>query len=95
MATDVHTCDSSLTQDERMLLLLRDELYEGDWDELVQDLQDRLNGRPHLFDIQPASPRLQETIRLHLQIIQRLRERETQGSAGSADGVSNPVAPPG
>ncbi len=67
-----------LTEDERMLVLLRDELYEGDWDEFVQDLQDRLEGRPHLFDIQPASPRLRETIRQHLQLIERLRELETR-----------------
>lgn len=59
-----------------MLVLLRDELYEGNWDDFVQDLHDRLTGRPHLFDIQPASIRLQETIRHHLQLIDRLRGLE-------------------
>lgn len=68
--------DVKLSEDERMLILLRDELYEGNWDDFIEDLQDRLNGRPHLFDIQPASARLQETIRQHLHMIQRLRELE-------------------
>lgn len=66
----------ALSEDEQMLLLVRDELYEGNWDDFVQDLQDRLSGRPHLFDIQPASARLQDTIRQHLRMIERLRELE-------------------
>jgi hypothetical protein len=66
----------ALTDDEQMLVLLRDELYEGNWDDFVQDLRDRLAGSPHLFDIEPASARLQETIRHHLHLIEHLRELE-------------------
>ncbi len=68
----------SLTEDEQMLVLLRDELYEGSWDDFVGDLQDRLAGRPHVFDIGPASSHLQDTIRQHLRLIERLRELESR-----------------
>jgi len=66
----------SLTEEEQMLVLLRDELYEGSWDDFVQDLNDRLANKPHVFDIIPASPRLQETIREHLRLIGKLRQLE-------------------
>jgi len=88
--------ECSLTEDERMLVLLRDELYEGNWDDFVQDLKDRLANKPHVFDIVPASPRLQETIREHLRLIDKLRRWEateqidlaTRLSAGSAGPAS-------
>ena len=70
------TSNATLTEEERMLVLLRDELYEGDWNDFAQDLRDRLEGKPHVFEIQPASPRLQDTIRRHLQLITALHQRE-------------------
>lgn len=42
---------NSLLPEDRMLILLRDELYEGRWDLLQQDLQDRLAGRPFVFKL--------------------------------------------
>ena len=41
----------SLTREERMLVVLKRELYEGDWDEMVADLQARLEGRPYIFKL--------------------------------------------
>lgn len=84
----------SLSEEERMLVLLRDELYEGSWDEFVQDLEDRLAARPHLFDITPASPRLRETIRHHLRLIEKLREYEARTGFDLARGLDDPAAPP-
>jgi hypothetical protein len=75
----------SLSDEEQMLVLLRDELYEGNWDEFVRDLRDRLDGRPHIFDTAPASTRLQETIRSHLQMIDELRKFETRHRVNLGD----------
>ncbi len=61
-----------------MLLALRDELYEGRWELFERDLQARLEGRPHVYEIGPVTDRLRETIQEHLRLIQGLRERELQ-----------------
>jgi len=41
----------SLTSEERMLVVLKHELYEGSWDEMVADLRARLEGRPYIFKL--------------------------------------------
>lgn len=38
-----------LTDEDRMLIRLREELYEGRWDTMLADLNDRLHGRPYIF----------------------------------------------
>ena len=38
---------ASLTPEERLLVRIKAELYEGSWDELVADLEARLSGRPY------------------------------------------------
>ena len=40
-----------MTKEDRMLVVLKRELYEGDWDEMVADLQARLEGRPYIFKL--------------------------------------------
>jgi hypothetical protein len=42
---------ASLTEEERMLIELRDELYDGSWESMLQDLDDRLKGRPYIFKL--------------------------------------------
>ena len=37
------------TREERMLVVLKHELYDGDWDEMEADLRARLEGRPYIF----------------------------------------------
>lgn len=76
-----------------MLILLRDELYEGSWDDFVQDLRDRLEGKPHVFETAPASPRLRDTIRSHLRMIDDLRAIENRHKLNLADRL--PDARPG
>ena len=70
--TDVAAFLSGLGQGERTLLLLRDELYGGSWDELVADLEARQNRKPFVF-------KLNSRIEEDLERIQKLRafERET------------------
>ncbi|MCB9894406.1 MAG: hypothetical protein H6839_08150 [Planctomycetes bacterium] len=40
-----------LSEEAKMLLVLRDELYMGSWDKMVDDLKNRLKGRPYIFKL--------------------------------------------
>ncbi|NRA74934.1 MAG: hypothetical protein HRU16_03255 [Planctomycetes bacterium] len=54
-----------LPSQERTLLVLREELYEGSWDEMKVDLESRLNKGPHVFE-------LAEKIEADMERIERL-----------------------
>jgi len=41
----------SLTGEERLLVTLRDELYEGSWNDMIADLRNRLEGKPYVFKL--------------------------------------------
>ena len=58
-----------MTSEERMLVVLRHELYEDKWEEMVADLTARLEGRPYIF-------KLVHRIEDDLRRIKRLREFE-------------------
>jgi len=40
-----------LTESERMLVVLRDGLYDGEWEAILGDLRARLAGRPYIFKL--------------------------------------------
>jgi len=40
-----------LTPEEKMLVILKGELYEGDWASMLEDLRNRLAGRPYIFKL--------------------------------------------
>lgn len=61
----------SLTREERMLVVLKRELYEGQWDEMIADLRARLAGGPYIF-------KLANRIEDDLERIERLRSFENQ-----------------
>jgi hypothetical protein len=42
---------ASLTVEERLLVRVKNELYGGSWDELVTDLEARLQGRPYVLKL--------------------------------------------
>jgi hypothetical protein len=69
-----------MTNEERMLVVLRHELYEGSWDEMDKDLRARLEGRPYIF-------KLAHRIADDLERIQRLREFERSHSINLTDYV--------
>ena len=41
----------ALTHEEKLLLILRDDLYGGSWSRMAQDLSDRLKGKPYIFKL--------------------------------------------
>ncbi len=67
----------SLSPEEEQLIILRDFLYEGDWEEMLQDLRDRQGGKPFIFKLKT---RIDEDI----QRIEKLRayERSNQVDLG-------------
>ena len=69
-----------LTPEERMLIVLKRELYEGSWDEMVDDLQARLEGRPYIF-------KLAHRIADDLERIGRLRRFEQTHDVDLSDPV--------
>ena len=68
----------SLTPEEKVLIRVRDTLYEGSWDELEADLRARLGGKPYIFKL---ATRIEED----LARIERLRgfERESGADVGT------------
>ena len=79
---------ASITEAERMLVVLKRELYEGSWDEMVADLKARLEGRPYIF-------KLAHRITDDLERIERLRAFERHHRTDLADYVElEPPADP-
>ena len=78
----IETCPSNgadrflLTDDHRMLLQIRDTLYEGSWEDFIRDLEARAAGRPHVFELVPASDKMKATIAGHLRMIDEMRKWE-------------------
>jgi hypothetical protein len=62
---------ASLSEEEIMLLRLRDELYGGRWGAMLADLNDRLQGKPYVFKL---AHRIQDDI----ERIERLNRFERQ-----------------
>lgn len=40
-----------LSPEQTMLLVLKRELYDGNWQAMIADLQHRLEGKPHVFTL--------------------------------------------
>lgn len=70
-----------MSSEERMLVVLKRELYEGSWDEMVADLKARLEGRPYIF-------KLAHRIADDLDRIARLRAFEQQENVDLGDYVN-------
>ncbi len=73
-----------MTTEQRMLVVLKRELYEGSWDEMETDLKARLEGRPYIF-------KLAHRIADDLERIERLREVERAWDIDLCDYVKMPL----
>ena len=74
-----------LSEEERMLILLREELYEGSWEAMLSDLRNRLEGRPYIIKL---------ATRIHDDIsrIEQLRAFEEEHATNLGDYVSPPAS---
>jgi hypothetical protein len=68
----------SLTKDERILIAIRDELYNNSWERMLEDLEDRLRGRPYIF-------KLTSRIRDDIKRIKKLKSYEEKHNVNLAD----------
>jgi hypothetical protein len=85
--------DFPLTDEQRMLLRIRDTLYEGSWEDFVRDLQARAQGRKHVFETVTDSPCMKATIASHMVMIDNLRAWEARhGRSLSCDGQGGAAA---
>jgi hypothetical protein len=78
MHTDTPSAGETMPLDDerRMLLRMRDTLYEGSWTDFVHDLDARATDRPHVFATVPASDEMRATIARHLDLISEMSEWE-------------------
>ncbi len=58
-----------LTPEQKLLLVLKRELYDGNWDQMVADLKNRMNGRPYVL-------RLSNRIEDDLERIEQMSQME-------------------
>ena len=49
-----------LTEEHRMLVVLKSQLYGGRWEPMLEDLKNRLEGKPYIFKL---ANRIQDDIR--------------------------------
>ncbi len=42
---------NSLSQEQRMLVVLKSQLYGGSWEPMLDDLRNRLAGKPYIFKL--------------------------------------------
>ena len=40
-----------LSEEQRMLVVLKSQLYDGKWDAMIDDLKNRLAGKPYIFKL--------------------------------------------
>ncbi|MHC4982347.1 MAG: hypothetical protein ACYTF6_04160 [Planctomycetota bacterium] len=77
----------SMSSEERMLVVLNRELYDGAWEEMMADLKARLEGGPFIF-------KLAHRITDDLGRIEKLREFERSTGVALIDYVEPKEKPP-
>lgn len=85
---DVQRFIDRLTNKERMLVVLKHELYQGSWQAMADDLQARLTGGPYVF-------KLANRIEDDLARIDYLRAFERRASVDLSDFITLENADPG
>ena len=77
---------SSLSREERLLVVLRDEIYGGSWRRIRKDLTDRLKGRPYVLKL---AGRIEEDLKR----IKKIAEYEKTHEIDIAEFVPRKEAP--
>lgn len=69
-----------LSDEHRMLVLLKNQLYGGSWEPMIDDLQNRLAGKPYIF-------KLVNRIRDDIDRIEEMQQFESDHKVDLADYV--------
>ena len=71
-----------LSEEQRMLVVLKAQLYGGAWEPMLDDLRNRLAGKPYIFKL---ANRIQDDI----ERIERMSEFEAEHNIDLADYVDS------
>ncbi len=71
---------NSLSEEQRMLVVLKSQLYDGIWEPMLDDLQNRLTGKPYIFKL---ANRIQDDI----ERIEQMQKFESEHNIDLADYV--------
>jgi hypothetical protein len=74
---------AGLSDEQRMLVILKKQLYDGSWEPMLDDLQNRLAGKPYIF-------KLANRIKDDIERIEQMRKFEQEHSVDLADHVELP-----
>lgn len=80
MSLPVDAFVASLDEPHRMLVVLKAQLYGGRWEPMLEDLQNRLEGKPYIF-------KLANRIRDDVERIRLLQKFEKDNEVDLADYV--------
>jgi len=69
-----------LSDEHRILVVLKAQLYDGTWEPMLDDLRNRLTGKPYIFKL---ANRIQDDIRR----IEEMQEFEAEHNIDMADYV--------
>jgi hypothetical protein len=72
-----------LSEEHRMLIALKSQLYGGTWEPMLDDLRNRLAGKPYIF-------KLANRIKDDIEHIEEMQEFETEHNVDLADYVELP-----
>ena len=72
-----------LSEESCMLIILKAQLYEGSWEPMLDDLKNRLKGKPYIFKL---ANRIQDDI----ERIEQISQFESEHNIDLADFVKMP-----
>ena len=72
-----------LSDEQRMLVVLKAQLYDGTWEPMLDDLRNRLAGKPYIF-------KLANRIKDDIERIEQMQKFETEHNIDLADYVDLP-----
>lgn len=73
---------SGLSDERRMLVVLKAQLYDGTWEPMLDDLRNRLTGKPYIFKL---ANRIQEDI----ERIEQMAQFEDEHNIDLADYIDS------
>jgi hypothetical protein len=74
---------NGLSEEHRMLIVLKAQLYDGTWEPMLDDLRNRLAGKPYIFKL---ANRIQDDI----ERIEQMQEFEAKHKIDLADYIDLP-----
>lgn len=77
---DVSDYIARLSDEHRMLVILKAQLYGGKWEPMLDDLQNRLEGKPYIF-------KLVNRIKDDIERIEEMQKFESENNIDLADYV--------